>query len=221
MTKTAAIITAVYDGYDTLKPACPQDGVDVDWVFVTDDRAMISVGESLGWRVIVEPRPGVHPNRAAKRPKFLPWEYTDAPMSVWVDGSFRIVSPEFIYSALLLADPIAQFKHPWRDCLYAEARECMAIRKYDPAVLSAQIHEYSVQGHPENWGLWATGVIARTHTYAVKQLGKQWLEEINRWSYQDQVSQTHVLRKVGLRPMDFPGTHLANGWVQYEGSERH
>src|SRR5262245_2678975 len=113
-----AILTAIYDSYDVLKPAMPQQGVGVDWVLVTDDGALEGRATERGWRVVFEPRPGVHPNRAAKHPKYEPWKYTDAAVSVWVDASFRVVSDRFAVEAtagLTDEDPIAQFVHPWRD----------------------------------------------------------------------------------------------------------
>lgn len=221
MSHDAAVITAIYDGYDELKPTLSQNGLSVDWVFVTDDPEMIPRGNDLGWRVIFQARPNVHPNRAAKRPKFLPWLYTEANQSVWVDGSFRILSKTFVEEALSFAGPIAQFSHPWRDCLYAETQECIAIPKYEPRILQAQAEHYMSNDHPHHWGLWATGVIARHHTPEVVKLGEHWMGEVDRWSYQDQVSQPYVLRNAGLRPTEFPGSHLANGWVAYEGSLRH
>jgi hypothetical protein len=216
-----AILSAVYDRYDTLKPALPQDGVEVDWVFVTDDPDLRDVETHLGWRVVYEPRPGVHPNRAAKHPKYEPWKYTDVDSSVWVDASFRIVSPAFAAEALSLADPIAQFDHPWRICLYAEAEESVRLTKYAGEPAARQAEYYRIKGHPEGWGLWATGVIARRHTDAVKDLGEKWLDETYTWSFQDQISQPYALREAGLRPTSFPGNHLATPWLAYEGSGRH
>jgi hypothetical protein len=84
-----------------------------------------------------------------------------------------------------------------------------------------QADAYSLAGHPERWGLWATGVIARRHTDAVRELGVRWLHETERWSFQDQISQPYALRETGLRPQAFPGSHLATPWLAYEGSARH
>lgn len=216
-----AILTAVYDDYDTIKPTLPQEGVDVDWVFVTDTEDMADAGKEMGWRVVYEPRPGVHPNRAAKRPKFLPWQYTTAPASVWVDASFRIRSSTFAKDAMLYADPIAQFAHPWRDCLYAEAQVSKGLAKYAGEPIDEQADRYLTQGHPWQWGLWATGVIARWHTDPVRELGLAWLDETDALSFQDQISQSYVLRRTGLRPTSLPGDHLTNEWLTYEGSGRH
>lgn len=219
-----AILTAVYDQYDGLKATATQTGVEVDWVFVTDDPVLGAKKSHHGWRVVYEPRPGVHPNRAAKHPKYEPWKYTDAPVSLWVDASFRIVSSRFVVEAtagLTDVEPIAQFQHPWRDCLYAEAKESAWLPKYAGEPVMEQAESYRAAGHPEGWGLWATGVIARRHTEAVRKMGWLWLAETYRWSFQDQISQPFALREKGLRPTAFPGSHLATPWLAYEGSARH
>jgi hypothetical protein len=213
----AAVITAVYDDYDEVKPALPQLGLDVEWILVTDDPGM----EAFGWNVVVEPLPGVHPNRAAKGPKFHPQQYTDAPASVWVDASFRVRSRTFVADVLGYARPLAQFVHPWRQCIYEEVLASAGLPKYAGEPMEAQVEYYRSLGHPEYWGLWATGVIARRHTPEMIRMGAWWDLEVNDWSFQDQLSQPHVLRGAGLRPAGLPGTHFSNPWLSYEGSVRH
>ena len=214
-----AILTAIFASYDSLKAVVPQDGFEVDWVLVTDDPA-IPDGH-CGWRVVREPRPGEHPNRAAKAAKLRPWEYTGAPASIWIDASYRIISPAFARDAMTLASPVAQFTHPWRDCLYQEVDTSLALRKYDGEPLREQAAAYRQAGHPEHWGLWAAGVIARRHCPQVKDLGEAWAAEIDRWSFQDQVSLPLVYRNLGLRPALLAGEPLANPYLRYEGSGRH
>lgn len=216
----AAVITAVYDAYDTLKPVCPQNGADVEWICVTDSEGLADQPPE-GWTVVHEPRPGLHPNRAAKHPKMFPWIYTSSPASVWVDASFRVTSPDFVTGALSHAESIAQFAHPWRNCVYEEAVESALLPKYVGEDFVGQIDAYRSAGHPDNWGLWATGVIARHHTPQTQSLGFSWMYEIERFTYQDQVSEPVALRNVGLRPDSLPGTHFSNPWLSYEGSGRH
>lgn len=214
----AAVVTAIYDQYDSLKPVLPQEGVDVEWICVTDDPGL----ESDGWNVLYEPRPGVHPNRAAKRPKFFPWEYTGCDLSVWVDASFRIKSSHFVTESLSYAYPIAQFVHPWRDCLFDEAEAVLGLQKYSPAAdVQKQAQEYRSREHPQHWGLWATGVIARRHVESVRAMGEIWMEEVNAHTFQDQISHPYAMRMAGLRPGPFPGTHFANDWLSLEASGRH
>lgn len=219
---SAALLSAIYDHYDVLKPVCPQVGADVEWVLTTDDEALYrGDADPRGWQIVYEPHPGLHPNRAAKHPKMLPAEYTAADQSVWLDASFAVVSPTFVADVLAVADPVAQFIHPWRSCVFEEAVASAPIPKYVGEPILAQADTYCLAGHPPGWGLWATGVIARHHTPEVLQWGKTWLAEIERWSFQDQISHPYACRAHGIRPIGLPGTHLGNQWLAYQGSGRH
>lgn len=221
-----AVITSVTDGYDTLKAIRPQFGVgEVDWIAVTDGTEKAEPDH--GWRIVAPRQPQdvdrSHPNRLAKLAKCLPWQYTDAPYSIWIDASYRVTSPVFVKEAIDFAHPIAQFTHPWRDCVYEEALISKTLPRYEgqTTTLHSQAWEYRQIGHPEHWGLWATGVIVRKHSQDVTIFGEQWLTEIRRWSYQDQVSEPVALRMCDLRPAPLPGDHIRNPWLSYEGSARH
>jgi hypothetical protein len=231
-----AVLTAIYDGYDTVKPVCPQtyqafgyeSGFRVRWILVTDDPGKLveaEPGALSGWEVITQPRPHLHPNHAAKYPKFMPELYTGAPLTVWIDASYRVVSPHFVSEARSYADPIAQFVHPWRDCAMEEAAFSRTLAKYDGQPLAGQATHYRALGLPPHWGLWATGVIIRDHhAPASRQLGdfgSHWLSEVEAWTWQDQVSEPYILKRFGLRPTALPGDHITNPWLKYEGSARH
>ncbi len=216
MTAQAAIITAIYGDYDELKPVLPQAGLDVEWICVTDKPR-----QAHGWRVVVDPKVGVHRNTAAKEPKCAPWRYTDAGMSIWVDGSIQVLSDRFAVETLLVANPIAQYVHPQRDCIYDEAEHCREHPKYASLALRAQADSYRAQGHPEHWGLWASGVIARRHEPEVRAFGEAWLEEIACWGFQDQISEPFCLRRKGLCPWPIPGNIFDGRLISYEGSSRH
>jgi hypothetical protein len=215
----AAIISGIFGAYDEPKPTLPQTVLDVEWVLVTDDPDLRD--GHLGWRVVYEPQPGVHPCLAAKRPKCLPWEYTTAQQSIWIDGSVRVQAAHFAVQALGFADPIAQFDHPERDCIAVEAQVSAGMPKYGSEPVLEQAARYAVLGHPEHWGLWATTVIARQHTAQVRELGCWWMAEMHDWSFQDQISQPFVLRELGLRPSLLPGYYRDNAWLKVEGSRLH
>lgn len=210
------IITAVYDTYDSLKPITKQS-LDTKWICVTDDKTLAVDG----WEIVYEPRSHLSPRFAAKIPKTLPWLYTDTETSVWLDASFKVKSPNFTKEVLEYANPLAQFKHPWRKCAYAEAKTCIAIPKDSKEILTAQMDYLEQINHPYNWGLWATGVIARKHTLEVIKMGYQWLSEIQRFSTRDQVSHPSVCRANGLRPNTLPGVYFDGPWLEYQGSIKH
>jgi hypothetical protein len=233
------------DNYDSLKPVMPQDGAEVDWVCLTDSVPLAMAaqerpvpdgtgGERLalmhptGWEIIPYQRlKGEHPNRAAKAPKTHPRLFTHAPASVWLDASFRVVSPRLVVDTLTIAHErgpgIAQFVHPWRRCAIEEGMYSAELPKYadERTKLLRQIMTYTEQGMPQDWGLWATGVIARHHTHEVTVWGQRWARQIADHSYQDQVGHAFTCWKMGLRPAPLPGNHLGNQWLAYEGSGRH
>jgi hypothetical protein len=215
-----AVITSVYGEYDTLKPVVTQTRPFTEWVLVTDREPDPELAS--GWRVVFDPKREMSRRRAAKLPKLRPWEYTDAGMSVWLDASFRVTSQWAVAQMTdhlidhLPAQDIAQFRHPDRDCLYDEAKTVLALGMDDAETVQQQTEAYRRGGHPVHWGLWATGVIVRRHTEAVRRLGDLWSQSVGMWSHRDQISQPCALRLAGLRPLALPGTHFANDWVQYE-----
>lgn len=215
-----AIITSIYDNYDHLKDIVPQS-IDVEWICVTDT---YHADKLKGWKVYYEPKRHLHPNRAAKTAKCLPWLYTHASSSIWIDASYQVVSPNFAEEALRYADPVAQFPHPWRNCAYDEADESLRLPKYEDQYGLIQEQKWAlnyVYEHPRNYGLWATGVIVRQHTVKVVRSGFDWLNDIYTWSYQDQISHPNAMRNNHIDIINLPGTHLANEWLDYQGSGRH
>lgn len=209
-----ALITSVYGNYDSLKASVPQSSP-VEMVCVTDDPDL----EVDGWRILVVPRT-CHPNLAAKQAKACPWVFTQADSVVWIDGSFRVTSPTFVCDVLELADPIAQFVHPWRSCVYDEAEVSIGMPKYAGLPCLEQVERYR-EFHPTYWGLWASGVIARHRCQVVEEFGRRWLDECEQWTFQDQLSEAPMLNLHGLRPTELPGNHLANEWLSFEPSGEH
>jgi len=216
---STALITAIYDGYDGLRPL--PDGVAVDdAICVTDDAALVG----RGWRTVYEPRYDLPPVRAAKRPKCCPWWYTDADVTIWIDASYTVRSTKLdeLADVVTALRPIAQFRHPDRDCIYSEAVFSMQMGKYAGEPIDAQAAYYrDVESFPVGWGLWAAGVIVRRYTATTETFGEMWLAEINRWSFQDQISEPYVLHACGLRPYVLDGDYGNNRWFQLSVSERH
>jgi hypothetical protein len=66
---------------------------------------------------------------------------------------------------------------------------------------------------PEHFGLWATGCIARLHTDRMRQLGDAWLNEMHRWTIQDQVSLPYLFWRDGIAPGTFGINQLENDMV--------
>lgn len=209
-----AVISSCYGAYD--EPAVvPQQTVDAEWIMVTDRQGFDFDGK--GWTVIEEQRPQMHPRLAAKYAKCLPWEYTNADTTVWLDTSCRLLKPDSLEKILAAAGsaPMAQVVHPWRACIFDEAEECRLLGKYEFQPMGEQVDHYRRKGHPEKWGLWATGMIVRTDRKIGTEFGLRWLAEQVRWSYQDQLSHPFVLREMGLLPAPLPWALHGSGMFEW------
>jgi len=206
VTVRLAAVCAIYGGYDLIPPV--PEGVD-DAVLITD------VPVRSGWRNIVEPS-DAHPRLAAKRPKARPDLYTDCEASLWMDGSVHVLDGRFIEltRSRLAQHELVLWEHPEdRDCLLQEASHCHDWPKYREEPVLEQANHYLGEGMPQHFGLWAAGGIARRHTARMADLGDAWLEEMERWTIQDQVSLPYLLWREGIVPGTFGIDQLDNDMV--------
>lgn len=190
------VVSCSLGGYDTPKTRAPQS-VPCEFTHITS------------W--VDDAR---HPRMIAKEPKLRPWQFTadDGPW-IWIDGSAQIVSPSFVEEALAAGGPIAQWRHPSRDCIYQEATASLPLAKYKNTPVVEQAEHYRSLGYPEHGGLWATGLIV--YHEPLDYLADLWWAEMNRWGYQDQISQPVALRNAGLRPVELPGGLGQSPWLRW------
>jgi len=212
-----ALITACYGAYDPVRPLPEWHGFD-DAVCVTDDPSI--VGE--GWRVHVEVR-DEHPRLAAKRPKMLPWLFTDCDAAVWLDASFEITSKDvrrWTDKHLAFSD-FTVWRHPEGRIDFAdEAAVCMDWPKYADYDIRGQVQHYLDDGMPRGWGLFACGTIGWRFEPKVKRLGARWYDEQIKWSIQDQVSLPYLLWESGLPFGTWQGNEYDNPYLRLRWDER-
>jgi hypothetical protein len=206
VTVRLAAVCAIYGGYDLIPPV--PEGVD-DAVLITD------VPVRSGWRNVVEPS-DAHPRLAAKRPKARPDLYTDCEASLWMDGSVHVLDGRFIelVRRKLSQHELVLWEHPEdRDCFLQEARHCHDWPKYRHEPVLEQAEHYLEEGMPEHFGLWAAGGIARRHTDRMTAFGDAWLDQMQRWTIQDQLSLPYLLWREGIEPGTFGIDQLDNDMV--------
>jgi len=199
-----ALYTALYGPYDTVKQA-PQ--TDVPCLFYTDSDDTAKLAQERGWETRVVPHsvatvkgsPAVTgPMLAHKYWKCHP-ELATPPgteVSLWIDASMEVLVTDYVDRCLaaLGDDDWGMVPHPHRRCIYPEAAFSATLARYDRDSILAQANFYRSIGHPENWGLMATGANVRRHTAAVLEVGEQWWVECLNWSHQDQLSLPVLLR---------------------------
>lgn len=199
---SVAVICSIYGEYDP-PPVQPTQSIDAEWIFVTDKPTAVA-----GWKTVVEPREHMHPRLAAKVAKCLPSLYTDAETTVWLDGACKLLTRDSLFRIIKASEgaAIAQVPHPLRDDIYEEAHASYGMPKYKGQPVFEQVESYRDAGHPEHWGLWATGLIVRDHGGRdLDEFGDRWLTEQVRWTYQDQLSEPHIVRELGIdiHPLPF------------------
>jgi hypothetical protein len=214
-------ISACYGRYDSIKQPVTQAGVTVeDWILVTDEPEI----DAPGWTVVVEPRPHLHPNVAAKIPKFRPDLYTDAPHTIWVDAS-ALIQPtlaERVLDRLNVSTFWVMFPHPNRYRISDEVVASRGLPKYDDLPLEKQVQSYFDKGYPDGHSLWASGVIGRHNDDVAlnQRVGDEWLMEVNRWGFQDQLSLPYVLWRNDVHPVHLAPDLWANPYIWFDGHGR-
>ena len=141
---TVTIYTAVTPGYDSQKATPPKEqGVAFEFRKGAGESGSL---ESVLWnrkQKILEPP-------------------TDCLTSLYVDGSFTIMKPvKELVEGWLEKHDMALFKHPWRECAYAEIDECVARGKLDARAAEKARSHLMLAGFPRDYGLWACGIISR------------------------------------------------------------
>lgn len=220
----AVVVTASYGGVDAVLRAPATQDIRVEWLCFTDNP---NLHAPAPWRIVHAPAEHDHPCLAAKVHKITP--RVDCTDIVWIDASMEITSRSFVRSALAARhDGIAAFRHPRRDDIYLEAEASLGAEgqdgKYADQPLLDQVAAYRAEGHPEHGGLYACGVVAwDLADPKAAELGKAWLAENVRWSFQDQLSLPVVARRLGVNVGVFPVRQiersdrrgfLANKWLR-------
>lgn len=215
------VVSASYSSYDVPWPM--PDHEDVVSTMVTDDPDYGRAAQDNGWtNVTLQPIPHAHPRLAAKVPKCDPQRFVFSGMTetyVWLDAAARITNVDRFVKAVKdipKHSPIAQFVHPDRDDITREAELSATMEKYKDQQVEMQASLYKRMGLPDNWGLWATGMIVyHPAAYDHYAFGNAWLAEQLAWTYQDQISEPYLLWKAGYRPAALPGNLRDNGFVEW------
>lgn len=192
------IYTSVFGDYDTIKEPCAQS-VPVDFKVFTESHDLGS------------------PRLEAKYYKLHPPEGYD--YTIWVDGSVKITSRFFAeYMVGQAKDKWALFQHPWRDCIYEEAKEAHDMAKYLDQPIMKQVESYRREGMPEHYGMPSCGIIARSKWG--KEINEAWWEENLKWTIKDQVSFPYVLWKQKKSVYICSEPLFGNGYFQIHANHR-
>lgn len=221
------VYTGIFGGYDRLRePTESFDGC--DFVCFTDDPTL----NSAVWKVIYVPAEKIGSASLNRRYKILPHRYlSQYRYSLYVDGNIRVVgNPRKLVNKYLVRHCIAIPPHQDRNCVYEEAKACIARGVVHAPDVEAQIAEYAEDGFPKNMGLWENGILLREHhNSAIIQLMEDLWDAYTKKSKRDQIALSYLRWKNGVQIVDIAegprvsskyfriGLHAADldaGWVR-------
>lgn len=118
---------------------------------------------------------------------------------VWHDGCFQLKADP-VDLVELMGDGTLMFgRHPWRNCLYEEAEECVHHRPESAEGLAEQIARYREEGYPEGNGLIASSFYVRDNKDpGTCELFDLWLYEVMTGCCRTQVSFNYCAWKLGM-----------------------
>lgn len=150
------------------------------------------------------------PRRNSRIHKILIHKYSDADVTIWIDGNMKmLISPEEMVERYLGDCDMALFKHS-RNCLYAEAMEVAKLGLDNVETIIEQAKYYEDKGFPKNKGLGQGGFIIRKKNRKTQVFNEAWWADYCRFSRRDQLSMMPAIEKAGLK-VNF----IARPWIQY------
>jgi len=191
------IYTAIIGNYDKLHdPIFVTPGW--DYVCFSDDRKM----NSDIWKIkYVDIDTNLSNRKNAYKFKHLYNQFVEEyEFSVWVDGYAEInFDFKHVYEYLKPEYDVIVLNHPKRKCLYDEAKYMTGLAGDPTGLVEKQIQQYRKDDVPEDFGLYALGMIARRKNQdnTIKHFELVFYETI-KYSSLDQVSFSYVLWKYNL-----------------------
>ena len=144
---------------------------------------------------------GDEPRAVARKYKTLALDYVEADVVVWIDGRVRFSGEPLrpLLTRTLRDTDIAGYPHPDRMSVFEEASVCSRLGLGSTDRLTQQVADYKAEGFEDAGGLWATGVLVRRNTEAMREFGRAWWQQLQKYTMRDQISFPYLLWKHGLR----------------------
>lgn len=195
------IYTTLFGDIDDLLPVVGLiDGVDF---ICFSDRARAD----CGWEVRIV-NPGMKSsNLNAKIFKILPHRFLlEYDYSLFIDANTLLLGRvALLLSICMQAGSFVMWRHPFRRDVYVETVAIMIAKRHEPEKLIEQIQYYSGKGLPHDTGLAEGSFIWRKHgEQDVKKFMEEWWEEIQKFSYRDQISLGYLMWENKFSPLVFP-----------------
>lgn len=211
-TDKAIIYTAITGDYDYLKePLLVNE--DCEYICFTNNKKL----KSDIWNIEYIRDDELDNMMLAKKVKLFPDLYfKEYETSIWIDGKIQICDDLIGYVKKFGRNqPILSFPHHERKCIYEEAGACLYLHIGHKLEIVKQISDYYSMGYPINNGLYEMGCIVRQHNNElVKRVMREWWNELELYSYRDQISFPVVCWKNDFLPDICSLDIYKNNWLK-------
>lgn len=127
-------------------------------------------------------------------------------LTVYIDGNMELKYDPLPILTKYFDKDILLVTHPVRKCITDESEAIIKTKKDSFETVRNQIGSYIQHGIPFDYGMFASGFIARNNN--VKDLEVLWWDEVKKHSHRDQLSLPYALWKTDTRIAQIPWSTL-------------
>ena len=196
MKNNKVVYTCITGGYDSLlepKYITP----DFDYVCFTDNPSLTSSTWDI--RPIPKELENLSKVKQQRYIKINPHKLlSEYELSIWVDGNVDLKGDlnKFINESFEDGVSVYVPTHPSRNCIYAEAKAVLSMRKDTKEIVNPQMERYEKEGFPKKYGLLQSNILLRKHNEPdCIKLMETWFNELKDNSHRDQLSFNYALWK--------------------------
>ncbi len=213
--KKGVIYTAITGKYDLLPYNSVYNLEDYDYVCFTTVDNIMNIPKP--WRAIaIEPLQYIIPTK--DQVKIARWFkihphlfFRNYQVSIWIDGNIKFIQDPNKYLTDNIYDFLLIPEHPKRDCIYEEAKACIAMKKDLKENIEKEISFLKEEQYPEHNGLVQSNIIVRNHNKKeCIDLMETWWNMIQTYSKRDQLSFNYVCWKCNLNINTIPWKKVEN-----------
>ncbi|WP_197030831.1 glycosyltransferase domain-containing protein [Halomonas sp. BC04] len=187
------VYTAMFGLYDNLLDPLVVSK-NCDYICFTDQKNL----SSKVWRFIHVEDNCSPPNLMNRKFKLLPHRYlSHYDNSLYIDSNIGIKNnPDELFLRLSKSSSLFAPKHPFRNCIYDELKECYETRKISYSKMIDLKKMFEDEGYPKKNGLNENNILLRMHNdESVIELMNEWYFFLINYSSRDQLSLRYVAWK--------------------------
>jgi len=120
--------------------------------------------------------------------------------SVYVDCKRKsVIDFEWLLNFMESGSDFVTRRHKTRDCVYDEGRVCIEKGIDDEVTISEQLDFYKSENYPTHNGLHYSFILLRRHTKRMREFSRLWWQQLERYSFRDQISLPYVAWKHDMK----------------------